>query len=102
MNAANSKNDPVKTVQVQGSQPQEMNTTKAKPSVPYQLQMVIDNMGELFINSTTIRNMLERAQDNPSVTPEQKQLLKGAVRTLDLANKQFIEIPSILSKAFKM
>jgi len=102
MNAANSKNDPVKTVQVQGSQPQEMNTTKAKPSVPFELQTIIDSMGELFMQSTIVRQSLDKAQNNVSITPEQKKLLKQAVVVLDSANKQFIEIPNLLSHAFQM
>ena len=104
MNNANTKNDPTQTVKVQGGQVQdgELHTTKAKPSVPYQMELIVDQMGELFMNSTIVRQSLTKAQENPSIKPRQKKLLEQAVAMMDRANKDFLEIPVILSQAFQM
>ena len=79
-----------------------MGNTTAPKVLPFQIELVVQQVGDLYIKMCELRQkFVDAANNNPSLEPFQQSILNKVIKNkIDKANKIIISIPEELNNLF--
>lgn len=70
-----------------------------KPLLPFEIQTIISEIGDMFVRMCEIRKQLEGAIHNPSIDNIKKTVLENIIdNKIDKVNQTLLSIPIMLNK----
>jgi hypothetical protein len=91
------KDDGMQNIAVPSQDNKDLGPDVAKTNLPFELNVVIPQISDLFEKLVALRNQFEQAKKNPSITPSQQIGLKRATMKLDTINQGLLKLPDFLS-----
>jgi hypothetical protein len=95
-NGAGSTDQPLSNVSVPTKGTDSINI---KPLLPFEIQVVISEIGDIFVRMCELRKQFEGALNNPSIDNVRKTVLETIIDDkIDKINQVLLSIPILLNK----